>query len=754
MIDHVRQDIDSYHLTRLLYQLTYHRRILCAAGMHQSAPQSAMTDQKLVLGTGSLGQVYLHEYLDHQILAATKPLNLNQENVKAFVKEASLIFRLPYPQILPLLALGMSADDIFYLIMDYAFNGTLRQFYPKGTYLPLDMVVSSSLPLTTALQYTYDISIAHRQIKPEYVFTRQDGEVLLRDFALASLPLPIQESPLKALAKYPQDRIALAEDFAAALQQIIPVGRPSAALFSLSLPSTTALPQPEQIQNASGIPVHGPSLLSASSPLTPAPDECPSAEMLLNKHQPVLATPPIPYLPTTISDLILQGPSKSLKPRQFTYYNSSMLLPTGVRSAAFSSSLASPPTLLRHGFVPSQPPIARRALTRKIEFLSVGLLLLLATGSMLFTLAIGIKLVKFSFLATTPPLAPKYVTATAVARAYIAYTTDTKKNGFMFGFDPAHTRWNPHEMVLSKATVRHLKPRWSYATDNAIYSSPAVANGMIYIGSEDHNLYAFNASCHSACQPLWSYTTGGIIYSSPAVANGLVYVGSYDHNLYAFDASCRSACQPLWSYTTDGYIYSSSAVANGLVYVGSYDHKLYAFDASCRSACQPLWSYATDDAISSSPAVANGIVYVGSWDHKLYAFDASCRSACQPLWSYATDDAISSSPAVTNDLVYANSEDGKLYAFDASCWSACQPLWSYAMGNIIISSPTVANGIVYVSSDDDGLYAFDASCRNACQPLWSYATEGPIDSSPVVANGVVYIGSYDHNLYAFGTTTK
>jgi len=702
MTDHVEQHIDAYGLTRIFYQLAYRNRILCPVETHQSA----MTDHKLVLATGSLDQVYLDEHLDHPILAAVKLLNLNQDHIKAFVKEASPVFRLPYPHILPLLALGMSPDDIAYLVMDYALNSTLR---------------SQRLPR-----------------------------------------------------------------------------RPSAALFSLSLPSTTTLPQLMQVQDTSTIPIQRDSLLCASA--HPASDVLPSAVILPNEHQPALAIPPTPSLPTTVSDPTPQGLSERLNPHtssQFTYYNSSILLPTAIEPTAFSSSLASPPVPPRHGFVPFQPPIARHALIRKIEFLSVGLLLLLATGSMLFTLTMGIKLVKFPFLATTPPLAPKYVTATAVARAYTAYTTDTKKNGFMFGFDPAHTRWNPHEKVLSKATVRHLKPRWSYATDNAIYSSPAVANGMIYIGSEDHNLYAFNASCHSDCQPLWSYTTGGIIYSSPAVANGLVYVGSYDHNLYvfdascrsacqplwsyttgnaivssptiangmvyvgsydhnlyAFDASCRSACQPLWSYTTDGYIYSSPAVANGMVYVGSYDHKLSAFDASCRSTCQPLWSYTTDDAISSSPAIANGMVYVGSWDHKLYAFDASCRSTCQPLWSYATGDAISSSPAIANDLVYTNSEDGKLYAFDASCRSTCQPLWSYAMGNIIISSPTVANGIVYVSSDDDGLYAFDATCRHTCQPLWSYATEGPIDSSPVIANGVVYIGSYDRKLYAFGITTK
>ena len=88
----------------------------------------------------------------------------------------------------------------------------------------------------------------------------------------------------------------------------------------------------------------------------------------------------------------------------------------------------------------------------------------------------------------------------------------------------------------------------------------------------------FDASCKSNCQPLWSFLTGGYIQvSSPAVANGLVYVGSYDGKFYAFDANCKSNCQPLWSFQTGDVIFSSPAVANGLVYVGSGDGNLYAF---------------------------------------------------------------------------------------------------------------------------------------------------------------------------------
>ena len=71
---------------------------------------------------------------------------------------------------------------------------------------------------------------------------------------------------------------------------------------------------------------------------------------------------------------------------------------------------------------------------------------------------------------------------------------------------------------------------WSYNTGGQVYSSPAVANGIVYVGSVNDTLYALNATTGAL---LWSYTTGNWIYSSPTVANGVVYIGSYDYNVYA-----------------------------------------------------------------------------------------------------------------------------------------------------------------------------------------------------------------------------
>jgi outer membrane protein assembly factor BamB len=72
---------------------------------------------------------------------------------------------------------------------------------------------------------------------------------------------------------------------------------------------------------------------------------------------------------------------------------------------------------------------------------------------------------------------------------------------------------------------------WSYPTGYIIFSSPAVANGVLYIGSHDHKVYALDAKTGVR---LWSYPTGSNIFSSPAVANGVLYIGSANDNMYAF----------------------------------------------------------------------------------------------------------------------------------------------------------------------------------------------------------------------------
>jgi outer membrane protein assembly factor BamB len=335
----------------------------------------------------------------------------------------------------------------------------------------------------------------------------------------------------------------------------------------------------------------------------------------------------------------------------------------------------------------------------------------------------------------------------------------------MLHHDPTHTGYSTSTAPNTNQT------RWIYTTGGSVESSPAVANGTVFVGSNDYRVYALNASTGAQ---VWNYTTGNDVTSSPAVANNKVYVGGWDQKVYALNASTgaqvwnyttgsfvfssptaasgkvyicaegkvyalnASTGKQVWTYTTGGSVESSPAVASGTVFVGSDDNKTYALNALTGAL---VWNYTTGGMVESSPAVAGGTVYVGSYDGKVYALNASTGKR---LWSFATASYVYSSPAVAAGIVYVGSYDGKVYALNAVTGAQ---VWNYTTGLYVHSSPAVAGGTVYVGSYDGKVYALNASTG---KQVWTYTTGGSVESSPAVASGTVFVGSRDHMVYAFG----
>jgi outer membrane protein assembly factor BamB len=325
-------------------------------------------------------------------------------------------------------------------------------------------------------------------------------------------------------------------------------------------------------------------------------------------------------------------------------------------------------------------------------------------------------------------------------------------------------------------------PSWTGNTGPQAIATPAIVNGLAYVVSQanptsnDGRLYVFDASgCgQSVCQALWKGIGGkeSFLVSSPAVAAGVVYVGSYDGKVYAFDASgCRQRkCMPLWTGHVGQHVDSSPAVGGGMVYVGSTDGKLAAFDAKgCgASTCAPVWRAQRDGGIDiASPTVAGGKVFVGT-GRFMDVYDAKgCGAAmCAPLWR-GRAQLTGNTPAVANGIVYVDAQPvrrhgtaiGVVEAFDANgCGQAlCRPLWTginFATG--AESSPVVANGVVYVGKGpasgfpvDSGVFSYDAEgCggKTLCKPI-GFAQTGEqqfyLASSPAVVEGHVYMGSTD-----------
>jgi FOG: WD40-like repeat len=101
-------------------------------------------------------------------------------------------------------------------------------------------------------------------------------------------------------------------------------------------------------------------------------------------------------------------------------------------------------------------------------------------------------------------------------------------------------------------------------------SSPVVANGVVYFGSGDGNLYALESD---TCDLRWKFKTGDVVHASPALADGVLFFGSWDSYFYAVDAATG---KEKWRFHggEDPMMHnqvgfqSSPAVVNGTVYTG------------------------------------------------------------------------------------------------------------------------------------------------------------------------------------------
>jgi outer membrane protein assembly factor BamB len=102
------------------------------------------------------------------------------------------------------------------------------------------------------------------------------------------------------------------------------------------------------------------------------------------------------------------------------------------------------------------------------------------------------------------------------------------------------------------------------------YSSAAVAPDRVVVGGRDKLVHALNASG----KEVWIFATQARVESSPAIAGGRVFVGSNDGRFYVLSLSNGAK---VWEFNAGAPLSASPAIANGRIVIGSQDGRLYCF---------------------------------------------------------------------------------------------------------------------------------------------------------------------------------
>ena len=239
-------------------------------------------------------------------------------------------------------------------------------------------------------------------------------------------------------------------------------------------------------------------------------------------------------------------------------------------------------------------------------------------------------------------------------------------------------------------------------------------NELLLVPSEDGNLYGYIADTGES---LWDmpFDTDDRIWSTPVVSDGVAYFGSHDGNIYAVNTATGKL---KWSRQTEGVVAGKPLLFNGMVIAGSFDKNLYALDADNGDI---RWQFEGENWFWAG-AVTNGdTIFAPSMDGHVYALD---RNGILK-WKYDTGESIVSAPVIVPRGLVVAPRDGRLLLLDvtssADRTAAQRLLSSQSLGDAEIRAPLVAVGeSVYVGSDDGSVRRVEVKGGQVQMWCWHY----------------------------------
>jgi len=354
----------------------------------------------------------------------------------------------------------------------------------------------------------------------------------------------------------------------------------------------------------------------------------------------------------------------------------------------------------------------------------------------------------------------------------------------------------------SPGPLKEPKLKWKFPTGKPVKSSPIITGGVVYVASDDGNLYAIDLA---SGKEKWKYAVGVPIKCSVAVAGGRVFLTS-GKGVHAVDAASGTN---IWmkpgSFRDDSPLVLNVPIQHrdgkkldGMIF---YTEPLKALVGLDVATGEEMWRYRDGngpgkggssafihrgiigffrgsqatvlvDALTErmiyeidggidggvfTPAGRDGICY--SFINGIVAFNLeengklgrTSNGNYKMKWRYFPKEDKNwdirhpgiSSISVDDKAVYFGQVDKHVYALNRETGAV---LWKIPTGAPVSSSPALGSGnLLFVGSEDKMLYGINKKDGSVC---WKFATGGVIYSSPAPSGNSVVVGSDDGSIYA------
>jgi outer membrane protein assembly factor BamB len=299
-------------------------------------------------------------------------------------------------------------------------------------------------------------------------------------------------------------------------------------------------------------------------------------------------------------------------------------------------------------------------------------------------------------------------------------------------------------------------PLWQRKLYAPVYATPALREGMAYVGTTGGVFHAVSLKDGSIA---WTFAAGRPIYGEALVTDDAVYFVCDNGYLFKLE---RKSGKELWRYELGDarvsrvlphetvYEWDFRAprptLADGILYVGSGDGSFHAVRAA---GGERVWRFAPEKTVSTvsvggttvseegkvrgNATIDGERVFFGSFDGRLYALDRKNGSL---LWKKDTLARIDSAPAVIGDKVILGNFGGVLYAFNAADGAvAWRRNW---WGSAVESTAVPFGDRVYIGASD--LRRITCLDPKSGRVFWRTDVYGWAWSRPVVTEKVLYIG--------------
>lgn len=327
------------------------------------------------------------------------------------------------------------------------------------------------------------------------------------------------------------------------------------------------------------------------------------------------------------------------------------------------------------------------------------------------------------------------------------------------------------------------KPKliWTFKTGETVDSSPVIADGKVFFGCRDGNLYALNLADGKL---LWKFASGCSIEAPPLIVGDKLFVGNLAGDFFQLSLNNGAVC---WKYSCGKQIYGSANFFRGgngrqMVIFGAYDFQVHCLDAIDGSQ---LWTYKTKNfvngavALSSrlqlavfggcdsnlriidlkngkeknavplgsyipgSPAISDGVAYVGHYGKEVCAVNLTDGKI---LWTYGDpkrDSQFFAPPAVTAEQVIAGDHAGIVHFIDRKNG---KKTGQFRAAGEINAGPVVCGNDIVIADKAGMLYIVNLP---GGIEKWKYEIGLQINACPAVADGRIIVADADGNIYMF-----